>query len=364
MADIQIQVSVGGTVLPPFNESLPNSGAQVAQIGGGTILPIPYKDFDTVPNVRYYIPGPDSAADAAAGYPNNYKIGNYWQGCNQFPPSEHIKWQTWYLHQNGGFDTSAPVQDEGYGMYVCDPDNPILTVGGSNMIDLSPNGTVITQGQMLMSDSADAPYTMDRDGVIQFNSPVIQDSFTIVGFPLCNIYAMTNPGGVASGPTDCDWDVRICDVWPNGQVYFVQEGIVNARARDWARALVDSMTIPGSSTFVNGREDPNDKNIPYTNINIGQIYDYTFKMLPIAYSWAAGHKIRVLINSANYTKYQPNANLPLNDGEFFRRNPGDGQSYVFPGLLKCFRAWQFSACISLPITQPAYRSLHTIPTAL
>ncbi len=56
---------------------------------------------------------------------------------------------------------------------------------------------------------------------------------------------MSNPGGVSSGPTDCDWDMRICDVWPDGRVYFVQEGIVNARARDWARALVDSMTIPG-----------------------------------------------------------------------------------------------------------------------
>jgi hypothetical protein len=107
---------------------------------------------------------------------------------------------------------------------------------------------------------------------------------------------------------------------------------VNARARDWARALVDSMTMPGATTCYNGIEDPDDKNIPYTNINIGQIYEYVFKMLPIAYCWAPGHQIRVLISSANYTKYQANANLPLNDGEFFRRNPGDGQTYTFQGV--------------------------------
>jgi len=41
-------------------------------------------------------------------------------------------------------------------------------------------------------------------------------------------------------------------------------------------------------------------------------------MLPIAYCWAPGHQMRVLISSANYTKYQANPNLPLNDGEFFR----------------------------------------------
>ncbi len=106
LANIQIQVSVAGTVLPPINESLPNTGPVLGQIGGGAINPIPYKDFDTVPNVRYYIPGPDSAADAVAGYPNNYKIGNYWQGCSQFPPSEHIRWQTWYCTKMAG---SIPV---------------------------------------------------------------------------------------------------------------------------------------------------------------------------------------------------------------------------------------------------------------
>jgi len=41
------------------------------------------------------------------------------------------------------------------------------------------------------------------------------------------------------------------------------------RARDWARALVDSMTVPEAATCYNGVEDPDDKNIPYTNINIG-----------------------------------------------------------------------------------------------
>jgi hypothetical protein len=62
------------------------------------------------------------------------------------------------------------------------------------------------------------------------------------------------------------------------------------------------------------------------------MYEYIYKMLPIAYCWAPGHQIRVLVSSANYTKYQANANIPLNDGEFFRRNPGDGQSYNFQGV--------------------------------
>ena len=184
---------------------------------------------------------------------------------------------------------------------------------------------------MEMTDPTNSQYTMDREGVIQFNSEAIADSFTIIGLPVCSLYAKTNPTGVASGPTDCDWNMRICDVWPDGRVYFVQEGIVGARGRDWARSLVDQMGTPGAATYVNGKEDPTDKDIPYTNINIGEIYEYVFKMMPIGYTFAKGHKIRVLISSTNYTRYQVNPNLPIQDGEFFRRKPGDGQFYMFNG---------------------------------
>lgn len=329
-----LKVKIKTDIIPEveITQAVPNVGQVLPAFGGEPLEQIPFRDFmNDVANYRFYVAGPDSAADAIAGYPDNYKSGNYWYDSDIFPPSEHIEWRKMYLHENGSFNDNAPVQDEGYRMYVTDPDDPILTVGGSNMIVRSPDGSRNSQSQMEMTDPTNAPYTMDREGVIQFNSDVIQDSITIMGLPVCTLYAKTNPGGVASGPTDCDWNFRICDVWPDGRVYFVQEGIVNARARDWARALVDQMGTPGTDTYVNGNEDPNDKNIPYSNINIGEIYEYVFKMMPIAYNWAKGHRIRVLINSSNYTRYQANPNLPLEDGEFFRRKPGDGQFYVFNG---------------------------------
>ncbi|MFN8287358.1 MAG: CocE/NonD family hydrolase [Chitinophagales bacterium] len=311
---------------------VPNLGAVLPQFGGPPLDNIPVPDFkNDVPTYRFYVPGPDSAADAAAGFPDNYKVGNFWFSSSKFPPDEHIQWQKMFLHQDGAANFTAPTQDEGFKMYVSDPDDPILTVGGSNMIVRSPDGTRNSQSQMELTDPTNAPFTMDREGVVQFNTEPFVDSFTIVGMPVCTVYAKTNPGGVTSGPTDCDWDVRICDVWPDGRVYFVQEGIVNARGRDWARALVDSMGYAGSATYVNGVEDPGDRFIPYTNIEIGQEYEYVFKMMPIGYTFAPGHKIRVLINSSNYTRYQANPQLPLNDGEFFRRKPGDGQSYIFQG---------------------------------
>ncbi|MBK8658004.1 MAG: CocE/NonD family hydrolase [Bacteroidetes bacterium] len=315
----------------PITQDVPNLGPVLPAIGGQPLSSNSFNEFLNVPNYRVYVAGPDSAADAAAGYPDNYKYGNFWYGSATFPEKDHLQWNRLYLHQDGTMNGTAPTEDEGFKMYVHDPDDPILTVGGNNMIVRSPDGTRDSQSQMEMTDPTNAPYTMDREGVIQFNTESLTDTFTIMGLPVCTLYAKTNPGGVNEGPTDSDWFIRLCDVWPDGRVYSVQEGCVNARARDYARALVDDMEVPGSPKYGNGVEDPDDKNVPYSNINIGETYEYVFKFQPIGYTFAPGHKLRVLISSSNYTRYQVNPNLPLNDGEFFRRKPGDGQSYIFEG---------------------------------
>jgi predicted acyl esterase len=329
---MKMEIRVAGGSPFETTQDIPNLGPVLPSFSGDPLDEIPFRDFlNDVKPYRFYVAGPDSAADAASGYPNNYQHGNYWMNTDKFPPDENIQWKKWYLHQDTKFNTTAPTSDEGFRLYVHDPDDPILTVGGSNMIVRSPDGTRNSQSQMEMTDPTNAPFTMDREGVIQFNSDPLVDTFTIVGMPVCTLYAKTNPAGVEDGPTDTDWNIRLCDVWPDGRVYYVQEGIVNARGRGWARALVDEMGTPGAATYVNGNEDPEDKNIPYTNINIGEINEYVFKMMPIGYTFAPGHKMRILINSSNYTRYQVNPNLPLEDGEFFRRKPGDGQGYYFNG---------------------------------
>ncbi len=43
------------------------------------------------------------------------------------------------------------------------------------------------------------------------------------------------------------------------------------------------------------------------------------------------HKMKVLISSSNYPRYMCNPNIPLEDGEFFRSRPNDGQTYTYQG---------------------------------
>lgn len=310
---VEVKENLFGNVLS-FNIPVPNLGPLIPDIAASPMGAIPFKDFSQgVPHVRFYVPGP-----VDDGVAENANVGNYWFAADTFPMVQHIRWTPKYLHQNGTINDNPPVVDEGYRIFVHDPDDPILTIGGSNMIVRTPDGTRDSQGQFNLADPRYAPYTMDREGVIGFETETLTDTMSIMGFPVMNLYAKSNPSGATSGPTDTDFDVRVLDVYPDGSQYFVFEGVVNARGRLYAKHMAD-----------HGVEKAD---IPFQNIEIGQIYQYKFRMLPIAYTWGKGHKVKILVSSSNYTRYQVNPNLPIEDGEFFRRKPGDGQTYVYNGV--------------------------------
>ncbi|MBN8703356.1 MAG: CocE/NonD family hydrolase [Bacteroidetes bacterium] len=336
--------------------SIPALGQpMMSQLDNEPISPAPIKNFANLPNVKFYVIGPvnDSA--------NNVNVGNYWFSSNTFPPPTGISMQKMYLHNNGTVNSTAPTSDEGYKIYVHDPNDPVITAGGGNMLEQIPNSNDITRGQVDMTSPLYSSYTMNRPGVIQFSSNAIQDSLCIIGAPVATLYAKTNPAGASSGLTDTDFMVRILDVYPDGRELFVVEGAVNARARDYAKNLVDNPSMDEDFPF------PND-NTPFTNINIGQVYEFRFKFFPIAYTWGKNHKIKILISSSNFPRFQVNPNIPIADGEFFRRKPGDGQgtnktpdgSFMMPRVAVQRLAFspQYPSSIELPVFTSSPLSLN------
>jgi predicted acyl esterase len=300
--------------LPPFGEPiLPEfTGAQLLEA-------IDSVDYEAIPDVRFYVIGPinDGVAD-------NDGVGNYWFGADTFPINNQVTFTDFYLHQNGALNTSPQTYDEGYKVYVHDPNDPIAAIGGANMIVRTPQSDRNSQSQFNLMDPRYAPYGYNRTGIIHYATETLTDTLCVIGFPRVKLYAKTNPDGLSGVPTSTDFIVRILDEYPDGSVYFVTEAVVNARARDFAKVLVhadinnmDSMDIID--------------NIPFTNITAGEIYEYYFAGMPLAYTWGKGHKLRVMICSSNHTRYQVNPNLPQMEGEFFRRQPADGQTYVFNG---------------------------------
>lgn len=269
----------------------------------------PKVDFKEIPNVRYFVPGPVND-----GVAENENVGNYWASSDVFPVVNNIKDYNLYFHSDGSLDTLPPQITEVPLTYEHDPNNPVETVGGGNLIIQTPQDDRVSAGPMNYTDPNFASFTMDRPDVLKFETDFIQDSLSIVGVPTAKIFASTSPLSGPSGVTDTDFFIRILDVYPNGEEFFVVEGAVNARARDYAKQLA------------NGIEDVN---IPYTNINENDVYEYEFRLLPIAYTFGHNHKLKVLISSSNWPRYQSNANVPVNDGDFFRRSPNDGLEYTY-----------------------------------
>lgn len=268
-------------------------------------------NFSKIPNVRLYVPGPIND-----GIIENETLGNYWMAKDSFPFYTDILPTKMYLHTNGEINQNQPENDEGRLSYLSDPNNPVITVGGNNMLVNNPNGSGKSEGQKNLANPDFIQQTMNNESVIQFESELIADSVSVVGIPVATLFASSNPEDSTIKFTDTDFFVRILDVYPNGKEYFVVEGAVNARAKDYAKKLVAGI---------------DEGDTPFENIRINKIYEYQFKMLPIAYTFGKNHKIKVLISSSNYPRYQVNANIPVNKNEFYRRKPNDGQTFNFEG---------------------------------
>lgn len=271
-------------------------------------------DFTSVPNVRFYVVGPIDD-----GVAENDNIGNYWKASDTFPltNTDGIQPTAFYLTADKKITSAAPTTETTSFSYSHDPNNPVRTIGGGNMISRTPITNQPNQGQIDLSNSNWAAATLNNESVLQFTSPIITDSLSIIGFPKATIYASSTPNGVTNGPTDTDFFVRVLDVYPNGQEFFVVEGAVNARAREYAKSIAAGQENVAAT---------------YSNINSGDIYEYTFQLLPIAYTFGKGHQVKILISSSNYNRYQVNPNLPIAEGDFFRRKPNDGQTYTFNGV--------------------------------
>jgi hypothetical protein len=84
----------------------------------------------------------------------------------------------------------------------------------------------------------------------------------------------------------------------------------------------------------------------------------------MAYTFAKGHKIKVLISSSNYPRFQSCANVPIMPGEYFRRKPADGRTYIYNGVeyapRKSVQRIAFSDIYDTHIELPVYGSTAVI----
>lgn len=307
LSGIPVEMDNGGTMSSLIIDA-PELDSALIQLSAPLTAPNP-DNYGSEHPISLYISGPTNDV-------NNINIGNYWLAADSLPFKKGITEEVFYLHKNGSVDGIAPTQSEGVTSYVADPNNPVATIGGNNMIVKTPDNTRKSQGSMNLAAPNFKPLTMNRSDVLGYISSPLSDTMTFVGFPKAGIYAKGKTTTFSTAKTNFDIMVRVLDVYPDGRQMLITEGTVNAKAREYAKSISIADT---------------NESIIYTNIDNDTYYYFQFDLLPMGHTFGKGHQIKFLLSSSNYPKYQSNPHIPTEDGEFFRWAPGDTKTYIFNG---------------------------------
>lgn len=203
---------------------------------------------------------------------------NKWRWEHEWPLARTV-YKNLYLHSFGtansrkgdGHATFEEPVEEQPDIYLHDPANPVLSAGGNN---LYIRKGAFNQHQMEA-----------RQDVLVYTSEKLTEGIEITGNIKCVLHA-------ASTAVDTDFMVRLCDVYPDGKSYNIDDLGIRTRFRE---GVLSSPSL----------------------IEPGKIYLYEFELWPTSVYFKPGHRIRVDICSSDFPKYNVHSNLANgNSGEY------------------------------------------------
>lgn len=148
---------------------------------------------------------------------------NEWRGADKFPLPE-TEWKHFYLHSDGEANESTTggvlsfqvPDDEPPDVFIYDPLDPMPSRGGP---------LCCTGADEPVAGSFDQSDIQERTDVLVYTSEPFEQGLEVTGPLKVVLY-------VSSDAKDTDFTARISDVYPDGQAFNVQEGILRARYRD------------------------------------------------------------------------------------------------------------------------------------
>jgi putative CocE/NonD family hydrolase len=225
---------------------------------------------------------------------------NRWQSLADWPPPA-MRPVRWYLHSEGGANTAAgdgtlsmvPPADEPVDTFTYDPDDPVPTLGGNNLI--------IGMGVR------DQRPVEERPDVLVFTSEPLERPLEITGPVTVELWA-------SSSAVDTDFTAKLVDVGPDGYAMNLLDGIIRARYRDSAR-----------------QPQP---------MEPGRPYRFEIDLWATSNVFLPGHRIRIEISSSNFPRFDRN----LNTGQPF----GEGASGPAASQT-VFHTAERPSCVVLPV---------------
>ena len=250
------------------------------------------------PKVQYFHMGGNGAKSEAGRLVH----GGKWYSSEQWPPLG-IDPQDWYLHADGLLSPQKPESSEP-SSFTFDPAKPMPTVS-SNVSSMTQNlppfprmmrtGDPITLRESLVLQGAadqvthegvrgaEPPYgdLADRDDVLAFATQPFAEDTDIIGSPKVEIY-------LSSDAPDTDIFVQLQDVypesetWPKGYRMNLCESIFRVRYRE---------------SF----EKP-------VMMKEGEVVKVSFELYPTSNLVKAGHRLRILVSSSSFPRFDVNPN--------------------------------------------------------
>jgi len=200
--------------------------------------------YDSWPRVVYYLMGA-----------NEWRIASDW-------PIPQAKQVAFYLGSDGSLTTESPQNASPPDRYTYDPYNPTPTIGGSIVSFLYRPG------------SADVSAIQNRADVLTYTTQYFEHDLDVVGPLRMVLYA-------SSSALDTDFVVRLIDVFPDGRAIQLQSGVLRARYRN--------------------PEQPE-------LLEPGRVYRFEIDMWATANRFKRQHRLRIDIASADFPRYDRNAN--------------------------------------------------------
>lgn len=200
---------------------------------------------DAWPTVIYYLMG-----------------ANEWRAADDWPVPGAVS-KSFYLGAGGVLTEKPPAKASSPDRYTYDPNDPTPTVGGSIISFIYPPGSV------------DVSKALQRSDVLVYTTPPIERDLDVVGPLRMVLYA-------SSSAVDTDFSARLSDVFPDGRAIQLQSCMLRARYRD-----------PDGDPEL---------------LEPGRVYRFEIDLWATANRFKAGHRLRVDISSADFPKFDRNAN--------------------------------------------------------
>ena len=197
---------------------------------------------------------------------NNWRYEDAW-------PLARAKQTSYYLHSSGkansatgdGALSTITAHKEDADNFVYDPANPVPTVGGPLCCD----------PVHLAAGPRDQKEVEARPDVLVYSTPALDQDIEVTGPVTLDLFAKTSAA-------DTDFTAKLVDVWPNGFVQNLTEGILRARYHESTKTAAP--------------------------ITPGQVYEYKIDLWSTSNVFHKGHRIRLEVSSSNFPRFDRNLN--------------------------------------------------------